>query len=138
MSDPGNEGLHIDSDWKAEAERERQKLLEQEQASRGESGQTTDNLFLGILEILAQQAMIAIGGYEGPGGQAIPPDLNAAQQMIKMIESLQAKTKGNTSKEEDKVFNDLLHQLRMVYVQVSQAAGGAGPAGAPGAAQPPM
>jgi hypothetical protein len=135
MSEDQNETrIHIDSDWKAEAEREKQKLLEEERKA-GPGGTATDPAFVDMLNLLAMQAAISVGGYQGPGGESVPPDLTAARHQIAMLESLKRKTSGNLSDEERHAFDDLLHRLRMQYVKVAEAMDAGGPGGG-GAAGP--
>ena len=119
--------IEIDSDWKAEAAREKQKLIEQEKQVV-DKGVTTDRTFLELLNLLGMQASISLGGYQTPGGQTMPPDLEVARQQIAMLEALQRKTKGNLSDEERRGISDLIHGLRMQYVKTAEALGQAGPA----------
>jgi hypothetical protein len=129
--------IHVDSDWKEEAAREKRKLLEQETKKRVTGGQaTTDNAFVELLNLLGMQAMVSLGGYQGPGGQTMPPDLDAARQQISMIEALQRKTEGNLSDDEKRGLNELLHGLRMQYVQAAKSGGQPGGAPGPGGAGP--
>jgi hypothetical protein len=58
---------------------------------------------------------------QGPGGQAIPADPEVARFHIDMLELLQDKTKGNLTDEESKTLSATLHELRMMYVQVTGA-----------------
>jgi len=127
--------IEVDSDWKAEAAREKQKLIEAEKKTAG-SGGRTDPAFVELLNLLAMQAQLALGGYEGPDGRAMPPDLAAARAHVSLLEALQRKTEGNLSEEERRGLNDLLHNLRMHYVQLAQSMGAAGPSrpGGPAAA----
>jgi hypothetical protein len=134
MTEETNETtIHVDADWKAEAAREKQRLLTEEKKAATRGGQT-DLRFVELLNLLGMQASISLAGYQGPGGETIPADLGAAQQQIAMIESLQRKTEGNLSDEERRGLNDLLHGLRMQYVRISEAmaAAGAPPADEPG------
>ena len=63
-------------------------------------------------------------------------DLAAARAHVSLLEALQRKTEGNLSEEERRGLNDLLHNLRMHYVQLAQSMGAAGPSrpGGPAAA----
>ena len=69
MSNEQNKaGLHIDSDWKSEAAREKETLAEKEAEERlrqqetGELGGIPAPNFLEIINLLAMQAIIALGG----------------------------------------------------------------------------
>ena len=130
MSDQGSDGgLHIDSDWKTEAAREKEKLAEAEAKTASSSaGAPGVAGFPDLVNMLAMQAAIALGGYQGPGGERIPPNPAAAKHQIDLLDVLEQKTKGNLSEEEKRVLDTVLYELRMQYVQM--AGGGSGPAGA--------
>lgn len=108
-------GLHIDSDWKAEAAREKERLASQEstetKAAPGEAN------FVELLNLLAMQAAIALGGYQGPGGERIAPNPAAAKHQIDLLGVLEQKTAGNLSDEEKKMLDGVIYELRMQYVQ---------------------
>ncbi|MCH7592331.1 MAG: DUF1844 domain-containing protein, partial [Planctomycetes bacterium] len=69
--------------------------------------------------LIAMQAAVGLGGYQGPGGDRIPPNPEAAKFHIDLLEVLQEKTKGNLSDEETKVLDSVLYELRMHFVQVT-------------------
>src|SRR5260370_26166097 len=48
------------------------------------------------------------------------PELQMAQQSIDLLAMLQEKTRGNLTVEEPRVLDNMLFDLRMLYVQVSQ------------------
>ena len=108
-------GLHIDSDWKAEAAREKERLASQEstetKAAPGEAN------FVELLNLLAMQAAIALGGYQGPGGERVAPNPAAAKHQIDLLGVLEDKTAGNLSDEEKKMLDGVIYELRMQYVQ---------------------
>jgi hypothetical protein len=122
MTDPEDHGgLHIDSDWKSEAAREKERLIEQERAEAARKtaagGTDTSNLFLELINLLAMQAAVSLGGYQGPGGERIPPNHAAGKHYIDLLEVLIQKTKGNLSADEEKMLSGVLHEMRMAYVQ---------------------
>jgi hypothetical protein len=132
MSDqPDEPTIEIDSDWKAEAQREKERLLAEEERKKSKSGSaTTDRAFVDLLNLLGMQASLTIGGYQGPDGEPIPGDLAAARQHISMLEALLRKTEGNLSDEEQRGLSELVHSLRMAFVKATEAAGGPAPGGA--------
>ena len=70
---------------------------------------------------LASTAALHFGDIPDPQtGERHEPDLVAAHQMIELISLLQEKTKGNLTPDEAKLVDDLLHELRMRYVQAQQ------------------
>lgn len=123
MSDDASSGgLHIDSDWKTEAAQEKQRLADQEakeskkKGGAGTAGEPPAS-FVELVNLLAVQAAVGLGGYQGPGGERIPPNAAAAKHHIDLLEVLESKTKGNLDDEERQILGAVLHELRMQYVQ---------------------
>ena len=116
-------GLHIDSDWKTEAAREKEQLAAQEQkeaaAIPAAAGGEPPIGFVDLINMLAMQAAIGLGGYQGAGGERIPPNPAAAKHNIDLLEVMQEKTKGNLSADEEKVLGAVLYELRMNFVQAT-------------------
>jgi Domain of unknown function (DUF1844) len=114
--------IHVDSDWKTEAAREKERLAEQEkkeQQQQAAAGAPDEASFLELINLLAMQAAIALGGYQGPGGERIPANPVAARYQIDLLEVLAKKTDGNLNDEEKRVLNAVLHELRMHYVTLA-------------------
>ena len=118
MTDESASRLHIDSDWKEESAKEKEKLAEQEQAetAKGDQG-AGEAQFADLINVLAMQAAIALGGYQGPGGERIPPNPAAAKHQIDLLGVLQEKTKGNLEPEDEKALEQILYEFRMQFVQ---------------------
>lgn len=110
--------LQIDSDWKAEAAREKERLAAEEKAKKSAGDAATAPAFIELLNLLAMQAVISLGGYQGPGGERIPPNPAAAKHHIDLLEVLEKKTAGNLSEDENRALDSVLYELRMQYVQV--------------------
>ncbi len=70
---------------------------------------------------LAGSAQVALGLVAHPESKIITKDPNTARQTIDIIAMLQEKTKGNLSKEEEGLLEELLYTLRMQYVQATNA-----------------
>lgn len=118
--------IHIDSDWKQEAQQEKERLAEQEQEQHDYAHGEAPSL-LNIVNLLAMQAVVGLGGMQTPTGERLPPDHAAARFHIDLLAVLEEKTKGNLSDEEQKVISATLHELRMMFVQVAGAGVGAKP-----------
>ncbi len=120
--------LHIDSDWKAEAQAEKEKLDEraekQDQQDTGAQDQTARELppatFATLVSSLATQVMLAMGGMQDPKTKRRIVDLALAKHHIDTLAMLEEKTKGNLTDEETKLLDQALYQVRMHYVQVAQ------------------
>jgi hypothetical protein len=116
-------GLHIDADWKEEAAREKERLAEQERQERQEKGATrtapgeAPATFVELINLLAMQAAIGLGGLQGPGGERIPPNPIAAKHHIDLLEVLKSKTEGKLTEDEQRALDSVLYELRTQYVQ---------------------
>jgi hypothetical protein len=118
-------GLHIDADWKTEAAREKQRLAEQERKeSRAQTpgGADVSSSFAELVNVLALQAAVALGGFQSPGGERIPPNPAAARHHIDLLEVLERKTAGNLTEQEQRLLSSVLYELRMQFVQSAGAA----------------
>ncbi len=115
--------IFIDSDWKAEAQREKDRLVEEEQTTPAgaEGGETPQPIFLEVVNMLAMQAAISVGGMKTPDGRYIPPDRGAAQHYIGLLEVLEQKTAGNLDDNEKGILSATLHELRLAFVNSANA-----------------
>ncbi len=118
--------LIIDDDWKSQAAAEKERLSDAVEESSAKAGMPSAD-FNGLVQLLAMQAMVGLGGMRGPGGNDIPPNIELAKHHIDLLDVLEKKTSENLEADEKKMLDTTLHQLRMAYVEVVQA----------GAAPPP-
>ena len=115
-------GLHIDADWKTEAAQEKERLAKEDQARARTAGPVPGQpTFADLVNMLAMQAAIALGGYQGPGGERFPPNPGAAKHHIDLLDVLDQKTTGNLTEDEKRLLNTVLYELRMQYVQMAGA-----------------
>ncbi|RME40746.1 MAG: DUF1844 domain-containing protein [Planctomycetota bacterium] len=113
-------------------------MEKQEQTSEGgrPAGEPEAN-FIELLNLIAMQAAVALGGLQGPGGESIPPNPLAAKHYIDLLEVLEKKTAGNLTDDERRVLGSVLYELRMQYVQMVTAATQPPKADKSGPAEPP-
>ncbi len=117
--------LHIDSDWKAQAQAEKERLAAQEQqkaaqqTAAGEHGLPEAN-FRTLVSVLASQAIMGLGAYADPKTGRAVVDLEGARFSIDLLAVLEEKTKGNLEKDEAEEIKQLLAELRSRFVQISQ------------------
>ncbi len=154
--------LHIDSDWKAEAQKEKERLAQKEQAakasksaegkpgaggkgasSKGEPGELPEASFRSLIGMLASQAVMGLGAMADPQTNRVVIDLEGSRFAIDLLDVLEQKTKGNLEKEEADELRQILAELRSRFVQISQlvakqmaAQQAAGPGIVTGAANP--
>ena len=121
--------LHIDSDWKAQAQAEKERLAEKE-AARGASGGRAGGEpgegemppadFRGLIMTLGSQAMMGLGASGDPQTGRVVIDLVGAQFAIDLLGVVEEKTKGNLSADESAELTEVLAQLRSRFVQVAK------------------
>ena len=69
-----------------------------------------------IVTTFATQAAMSLGQIKNPMTGETGLDLKQAKFAIDLLQVLEEKSKGNLTAEEDKNLQDLLYQLRMVYI----------------------
>ncbi len=116
--------IHVDSDWKAEAQAEKDRLAvesEEKAAAAGETGPggIPPASFQGLWTELASQAYVFLGAIPDPKtGQAmVAPEY--AKYYIDLLGVLEAKTDGNLTADEGDEFKKVLAELRAVFVRVA-------------------
>lgn len=122
---PETPNIHVDSDWKAQAEVDKQRLSEQEKAREqggahggGEKFPPAD--FRSIVGLLATQALGGLGAYADPESKRVIVDLPQAQFAIDLLQVLTEKTKGNLSAEESSELESINNELRARFVHFAQ------------------
>lgn len=79
--------------------------------------------FTSFIMSLATQVLVQLGEMPPPSGMEIPIDLESARQTIDIMAMLQTRTRGNLSPDEARFMEDVLHSLRMSYVNAKKKAG---------------
>jgi hypothetical protein len=96
-------------------------------AEESQNDQASGISFPAFVLSLAHTTAVHLGDVPDPmTGQALPPNLPAAQQMIEILMLLEEKTRGNLTAEERQLMEQLLYELRMRFVQV-RGGGGVSP-----------
>jgi hypothetical protein len=72
-----------------------------------------------LVSMLATQAMVSLGALPNPLTHQVEQDLPQARHFIDLLEMLEEKTRGNATPQEAKLFDGILHELRMACVQQS-------------------
>ncbi len=117
--------LHIDSDWKAEAQAEKERLAAQaaakveEKATSG-PGDLPPADFKGLMGILVSQAIMGLGAYTDPESGGVVIDLPGSRFAIDLLAVLEEKTTGNLTDDEAKELSAVLGELRSRFVQIAQ------------------
>jgi hypothetical protein len=141
MSDMMPEGKKkVDEDWKRRAQLEREADMakaggakpspapaaagapEGAPAPPADNGNKVNPLFPGLVESLASQALMFMGGMRDPMTGQVMQDLNQAQTMIDMLLMLEEKSKGNLAVQEADMLKQVLDELRTQFVRVANPA----------------
>lgn len=99
---------------------ETMKIIE-EQAAQMDANGGSDISFSTFVMSLGTQALLQLGAIDAPPGVEVPIDRSAAQQTIEILAMMQNKTKGNLDKDEDYLIGEILHNLRMAFIQAKDA-----------------
>ncbi len=132
--------IQIDSDWKAEAQKEKERLTKVEvekaksqPAARGRAGasgaageegsaapgELPPADFRTIVSMLAQQAIMGLGVMADRKTGGVIVDLEGSRFAIDLLDVMEQKTKGNLTQEEADELKQILADLRTRFVQVA-------------------
>jgi hypothetical protein len=115
----------IDEDWKQQAKKEKEVLAEKEEAEKQETGHDKrqgplpQGDLAALVSMLFTQTLFSLGFIQVKGQEKREPDLALAKYNIDMLETLEEKTKGNLSEDEQQAITSALNELRMAYVKVA-------------------
>jgi hypothetical protein len=76
--------------------------------------------FTSFIMSLATQVLVQMGEMPPPQGMEIPIDLESARQTIDIMTMLQRRTKGNLSAEETRFMEEVLHSLRISFINAKK------------------
>lgn len=141
-------GLEIDNDWKSQAQAEKARLAETQAATPAATAGEPRGLppadFNALVGTLVTNALMYMGAFPDEMGRAMV-SLDHARFHIDLIETLADKVKGNITEAEASDLAQALTELRLRYVEITQAVakaaakksgGAAGLTGAGGAGGP--
>ncbi len=123
MTQDSEKKIIVDEDWKGQVQRERDaarspgdKPAQPAEASANVQPPPANLTYLA--SSLSVQASICLGLMPDPTNGKSEKNLPVAKHLIDLLEVLQEKTEGNRTPEETENIEAMLHQLRMLYVQV--------------------
>ena len=88
------------------------------------SGEIHKSYFVQLVLMLSGSALQQLGKLVDPQSKKAQVNLEAAQATIDLLDMLEAKTKGNLDKEEERMLRDTLMSLKMNFVETMEAGGG--------------
>lgn len=123
-----NPKIIIDEDWKSQVEREKNQPTQapqeaipsepEDSSTASQEQELPDANFPMLVTMLATQALVALGQLPGGEGESPKVQKPVAKHFIDLLGVLETKTAGNLQPEEAKMLRDILHNLRMTFVQV--------------------
>jgi hypothetical protein len=75
-----------------------------------------------IVDVLARNAEMMMGGMPDPRTGQAYLELEGAREMIDMLDTLREKTRGNLAPEDEALLHDVLGSLKLNYMQLTKAA----------------
>ncbi len=118
----------IDEDWKSQVQAEKEAAKQRSPqpaataaAKSGGDFQMPPASLEMLVTTLVTEAMISLGQVPHPHSGEVVFQPQQAKYLIDTIDMLHEKTRGNVTFDETQLMEQLLHQLRMVYVQLTSA-----------------
>jgi hypothetical protein len=105
----------------ADAYHKSSKELDSQASLRGYSAKDLEMTFQRFLASLYMTAMLQLGLMREEGAAEMRIDLLGARQTVDTLGLLAEKTKGNLTAEEENFLQSCLYELRMAYVEVTNA-----------------
>ena len=132
--DSGEKKLIIDEDWKSQVEAEKAAAEAARVAgatpaspapaaakpapTQPVAAETLPPADLSTLvTMLATQAMVSLGALPNPLTHKVELDTAQARHFVDLLEMLEEKTRGNITPQEARLFDGILHELRIACVQ---------------------
>jgi len=122
MSDDPSSKIIVDDDWKSQVEKDKHAVADD--VTLGDAKSDADSFhappdasFETLLTMLFTQGMAALGQVPGDDSKPMPVNKVLSKYFIDTIEMLGEKTKGNLSEEETSMHSEILHAMRMMFVQ---------------------
>lgn len=132
--------LHVDTDWKKQAQEEKRRLAEEEAkrqqaalpSAASPAGRTTaapaaaapqprempPASFSTLVQSIVTQALFYLGDLSSRGGEPML-NLDMAKHQVDLLGVIEEKTRGNLTDEEQQLLDAALYETRMRYVSVA-------------------
>lgn len=124
----------IDEDWKSQVEAEKEAAKKAGSASPATAPSGTEQEEAGLADMpmpsasfemllttLATEALVSMGQIPHPTTDKLHFHRHQAKYLIDTIDMLKEKTRGNLSTDEQTLVDDILHQLKIVFVESARA-----------------
>jgi hypothetical protein len=124
----GESRIHVDSDWKKQAQAEKERLAREAEgggpaapgaARAGRAGRMPEASFSTLVQTLATQAAFFMSSERDPRSGRSIQNLDLAKHHIDLLAVVEEKTKGNLTDEEKRLLDTILYELRVAYVSAT-------------------
>ena len=88
-------------------------------------GASPNHHFQMLVDFMARNAAMLMGGYADPRTGQPMLDLDGAREMIDMLDALRDTTRGNLATEDEEILLEVLGSLKLSYMEISKAAAAA-------------
>lgn len=95
------------------------------QSAGAGSAANPNRSFQMLVDFMARNAAMLMGGYTDPRTGQPMIDLEGAREMIDMLDALRDTTRGNLAAEDEKLLLEVLGSLKLSFMEVSKAAAAA-------------
>ena len=89
------------------------------------SGKLPNRAFQMLVDFIARNAAMLLGGYTDPRTGQPLLDLDGAREIIDMLDALRETTRGNLAAEDDRILLDVIGSLKLSFMEISKAAAAA-------------
>ena len=108
--------IHVDDDWKQQAQAEKQRLAEEADTGAAGGGPMPEAGFSALVSRIAMEVSLYLGDIRMEGSEgSVNPEM--AKFNIDLLQVIEEKTRGNLTDEEKRLLDSVLYELRMRYVQ---------------------
>ena len=94
-------------------------------ASAAANDRKSSRGFQMLVDFIARNAAMLLGGYTDPRTGQPLLDLDGAREIIDMLDALRETTNGNLSSEDDKLLLEVIGSLKLSFMEISKAAAAA-------------
>jgi hypothetical protein len=124
----GESRIHVDADWKKQAQSEKERLAREVEsrgpasagtARAGRADRMPEASFSTLVQTLATQAAFFMSSERDPRSGRSIQNLDLAKHHIDLLAVVEEKTKGNLSDEEKRLLDTILYELRVAYVSAT-------------------
>jgi hypothetical protein len=94
-------------------------------APQGGDERKSSHSFQMLVDFIARNAAMLLGGYTDPRTNQPLLDLDGAREVIDMLDALRESTRGNLAAEDERLLLEVIGSLKLSFMEISKAAAAA-------------